>query len=87
MHDADRRAFLKKLAATTAYAAPVVRTLAAPDPAAGQALSKKGGNGGGKGMGKGKSDWAMNMEMRQSEWAMSMNLDRTFPEAPWSRDD
>lgn len=85
MHDADRRAFLKKLAATTAYAAPVVRTLAAPDPAQGQALSKKGGDEGGNGMGK--SDWAMNMEMGKSDWAMDMGLDRTFPEAPWSRDD
>ena len=41
MSDADRRDFLKKLAATTAYAAPVIRTLAAPDPAAAQNLSKK----------------------------------------------
>jgi hypothetical protein len=87
MHDADRRAFLKKLAATTAYAAPVVRTLAAPDPAAGQALSKKGGNGGGDGMGKGKSDWAMDMDMGKSDWAMNMGFDRTLPEAPWSRED
>lgn len=45
MSDSDRRTFLKKLAKTTAYSAPVVRTLAAPDPAMGQALSMKKGMG------------------------------------------
>ncbi|MDH3222713.1 MAG: hypothetical protein OEO23_03285 [Gemmatimonadota bacterium] len=45
MSESDRRAFLKKLAKTSVYSAPVIRTLAAPDPAAGQALSKKGGKG------------------------------------------
>ena len=53
MSDSDRRAFLKKLAKTTAYSAPVIRTLAAPDPAFGQALSMKKGMGGGMGMGMG----------------------------------
>lgn len=53
MSDSDRRAFLKKLAKTTAYSAPVVRTLAAPDPALGQALSMKQGMGMGMGKGKG----------------------------------
>lgn len=52
MSESDRRDFLKKLAVSTAYVAPVIKTLAAPDPAAGQVLSKKGGGmmGGGMGM-------------------------------------
>ena len=77
MHDSDRRAFLKKIAATTAYAAPVVRTLAAPDPAAGQVLSKKGGD---MGMGKGKG---MNMGkgfMKGWDMFPSKSL---FHDAPW----
>ena len=39
----DRREFLKKLAKGTVYAAPVVKTLAAPDPAASQEPSGKMG--------------------------------------------
>ncbi|MGI9629239.1 MAG: twin-arginine translocation signal domain-containing protein [Longimicrobiales bacterium] len=51
MPDSDRRDFLKKLAVSTAYVAPVIKTLAAPDPAAGQVLSQKMGMmGGGMGM-------------------------------------
>ena len=60
MSDSDRRAFLKKVAKTTAYSAPVIRTLAAPDPAAGQALSKKGG---GMGMGMGMGGMGMGAGM------------------------
>ena len=75
MSDSDRRDFLKKLALTTAYVAPVVRTLAAPDPAAGQALSKKMGmmvmGAGGMGMGGGF--------MKGFDMFMAV-----FPKAPWS---
>lgn len=47
----DRREFLKRLAAGTAYVAPVVYSLAAPVELGGQAPTGKGhGGGGGHGM-------------------------------------
>ena len=48
MSEKNRREFLKQLAKGTAYAAPVVYTLAAPIEVAGQGGSmKKGGGSGG----------------------------------------
>ncbi len=58
----DRRDFLKKIAKTTVYAAPIIKTLAAPDAllagGGGQGFNtEKGGTmGGGGGNGKGKSN-------------------------------
>ena len=66
----DRRQFLKKLAATTAYAAPAIKTLAAPDPASAQTLSTKMMMGGGMGMGMGmKKGWMMwMMGWKKNPW-------------------
>ena len=42
MSTTERREFLKKIAKGTVYVAPVVRSLAAPDPAHAQSVSGKG---------------------------------------------
>lgn len=48
--DRSRREFLKKVAAGTAYAAPVIHSVAAPERLSAQGTSPKGGGmGGGKG--------------------------------------
>ena len=97
MSDSDRRAFLKQLAKTTAYSAPVIRTLAAPDPAMGQALSKKKGMGdvggaGGMGKGKGKGGgwmkgWAMKMAALSDGFDSGSGFLREFGEDGFGKDE
>lgn len=68
MSDETRREFLLRLARGTVYAAPVVRTLAAPERLAGQANPSQ------KGMGK----------MKGLMMAPSSDLSPGFgPSAPW----
>lgn len=72
---ADRREFLLKLARTGVYAAPVIRTLAAPSSVSGQApLSQK--------------MMMMNMGMMMGGDAFTpFATDRALPAAPWGGDE